>query len=112
MTTRALITFLSIGAIIALITYTVIGTSGNVDEIKRRVPLEIPQRNWTILRYEGYEYGSWNIHGGRVWYHVCNTDNTNIQYRVGVALWNNELQWYYKEPEILNRTEIKINNTK
>ena len=101
-----LVTLLII-AVITLIGYSLIGTKGNISELKRRVPLEVEQRNWKILRYEGFQYGSWNHHGGSVWYHVCNIDNPNIQYRVSVTLWNDELQWYYGEPEILNRIEIK-----
>lgn len=101
-----LVTLLII-AVITLIGYSLIGTKGNISELKRRVPLEVEQRNWKILRYEGFQYGSWNHHGGSVWYHVCNIDNPNIQYRVSVTLWDDELQWYYGEPEILNRIEIK-----
>lgn len=101
-----LVTLLII-AVITLIGYSLIGTKGNISELKRRVPLEVEQRNWKILRYEGFQYGSWSCHGGSVWYHVCNIDNPNIQYRVSVTLWNDELQWYYGEPEILNRIEIK-----
>lgn len=91
---------------VGLIGYTVVGTKGDIPELKRRVPLEIGQRNWKILRYEGFEYGSWNRHGGKVWYHVCNIDNPNIQYRVNISVWNGELQYYYGQPEILNRIEL------
>ncbi len=104
---KTAITLFCILSFIGLIGYTIIGTSGNIDEIKRKAPLEMSYRNWKILRYEGYEYGSWNIHGGRVWYHVCNIDDNDIQYRVGIAMWNNELQYYYNSPEILNRINIQ-----
>jgi len=97
--------------VISLIEYTIIGTSGNVDEIKRRAPLECPYRGWKILRYEGYQYDSWGRHGGVVWYHVANIDNPNIQYRVAIALWNDELQYYYGKPEQLSRVEIDIKNS-
>ena len=83
--------------------YTFIGTSGHVDEIKSRVPLAFAQRNWKVLRYEGFKYGSWNKHGGSVWYHVANIDHPEIQYRVNVTLWNDELQFYYNAPEVLSR---------
>jgi hypothetical protein len=103
---RTFLNVLWITAIVVILGYTLIGTSGNVNEIKRRVPEEISQRNWKILRYEGFQYGSWGGHGGKVWYHVCNIDNPNIQYRVNISLWNNELQWYYDSPEILQRIEL------
>jgi len=87
--------------------YGCIGTSHNVEEIKKRAPDEFAARNWKILRYEGFQYGSFSSNGGKVWYHVSNVDNPNIQYRVIVTLWNGELQYYYNAPEILNRIEIK-----
>jgi len=90
--------------------YTIVGTDNKVSEIKKKAPQEMAQRNWKILRYEGFEYGSWNRHGGKVWYHVCNIDNPNIQYRVNVSIWNGELQWYYGKPEELQR--IEVNYTK
>ena len=92
---------------IGTIGYTCIGTSGNVETIKILAPKEMPKRGWKILRYEGFQYGSWNTHGGTVWYHVCNINNPNIQYRVHISLWNGELQYYYGEPEDLSRIEIK-----
>lgn len=108
---RTLTIILIILSIVSFITYTIVGTSGNVDEIKRRAPLEMPYRNWQILRYEGYQYGSWGQHGGLVWYHVANIDNLNIQYRVAITLWNNELQYYYGKPEELNRIQLDIKNS-
>lgn len=92
--------------IVGLLGYTLVGTDGNITELKKRVPLEVEQRNWKILRYDGFEYGSWYKHGGSVWYHVCNIDNPNIQYRVNVSIWDGELQFYYGQPEILNRLEL------
>jgi hypothetical protein len=92
----------------SILMYTLIGTNGNVEEIKKRVPLEIKERNWEILRYEGYQFGSWNLHGGTCWYHVVDIDNPNIQYRVRISMWDNELQWYYNGPEILQRLDIKL----
>jgi len=93
-------------SIVAFIGYSIVGTSGNVAEIKRQAPSEIAKRNWKILRYEGFQYGSWGNHGGKVWYHVANIDNPSIQYKVYVTLWNNELQYCYGEPEVLNRVEV------
>lgn len=93
--------------VVLLLGYTIIGTSGNVEEIKRRVPLEIKEHGWEILRYEGFQYGSWEKHGGKCWYHVKNIDNPNIQYRVNVSLWNGELQWYYGKPESLSRIDVE-----
>lgn len=89
--------------------YTLVGTSGNVDEIKRMAPESIKERGWKILRYEGFQYGSWGKHGGKVWYHVADTLNPNIQYRIHITMWNNELQYYYGEPETLQRVEVDLN---
>lgn len=94
-------------AIVGTLLYGIIGTSTRVDEIKNRMPKEMESRNWQILRYEGYQLGSFTYHGGKVWYHVANKENPNIQYRVFVTLWNNELHFYYNEPETLVRAEIK-----
>ena len=97
-------------AFVSLILYGSIGTGTRVDTIKKRVPLEVAQRNWKILRYEGYQWGSFDHHGGSVYYHVCNIDNPNIQYRINVSLWNDELQWYYDAPENLSRFNVNINS--
>jgi hypothetical protein len=86
--------------------YTKIGTSTRVVEIKERIPEAMTQRGWKILRYEGYQLGSWGHHGGKVWYHVQNIDNENIQYRVFVTLWGDELHFTYGEPEKLNRVDV------
>ena len=94
-------------AIVLLLLYTCIGSDKNVTILKERAEIEIPKRNWKILRYEGYKYGSWSRHGGTVWYHVANVDNPDIQYRVAISLWNNELQYYYNEPEVLSRIQIQ-----
>lgn len=99
-------TVVVVGALIGLALYSIVGTSGNVDEIKKLAPAEMVERNWNILRYEGYQFGSFNKHGGKVWYHVANKDNANIQYRVHVTMWDGELQYYYSEPEELNRINI------
>jgi len=101
---------LVITALILLIGYTVIGTDGKVDEIRARAPKEISSRNWDIVRYEGFCYGSWGYHGGKVCYHVKNINNENIQYRIYVTMWNGELQWTYGEPERLQRLEVDFNN--
>lgn len=94
-------------ALIILILYTVFGTSGRVEAIKKKAPQEIAERHWKILRYEGFQYGSWQNHGGKVWYHVANTDNPSIQYRVCITMWNGELQYHYGNPETLNRVEVE-----
>lgn len=93
-------------ALIILVSYSLIGTSGRVDEIKKKAPSEIAKRNWKILRYEGFEFGSWGNHGGKVWYHVANIDNPQIQYRVYITIWDNELQYHYGNPETLQRIEV------
>jgi hypothetical protein len=93
-------------SIIGLIGYSVIGTDGKVDAIKTKAPSEIEKRGWKILRYEGFEYGSWGRHGGKVWYHVSDTLNPSIQYRVFITMWNDELQYHYGAPEVLQRIEV------
>jgi hypothetical protein len=70
-------------------------------------PSEFEKRGWQIMRYEGFKYGSWGRHGGKVYYHVNNIENPNIQYRVNVSLWGDELQYYYGTPENLTRIEVK-----
>lgn len=98
--------------IISFCLYAIIGTGERVDDIKRRAPDEIKDRNWEILRYEGWQYGSFFNHGGKVWYHVRNTDDHDIQYRVYVTLWGGELHYYYKQPEKLERNNVKVNFSK
>lgn len=100
--------WLLIAVVFVILSYTIVGVPTRVDEIKKIAPTEMESRNWEIVRYEGFQYGSWNNHGGRVWYHVKNIDNPNIQYRVYITLWNGELQWNYGAPEILNRLDINI----
>ena len=91
---------------IAIIGYSIVGTSGNVEKIKKIAPFEMQKRNWKILRYEGFQYGSWGQNGGKVWYHVADTLNPSIQYRVFITMWNNELQYHYGSPEVLQRIEV------
>lgn len=86
--------------------YTLVGTSGNIEYIKKEAPLHMAEKNWKILRYEGYEYGSWCNSGGKVWYHVANIDNPSIQYRIYITLWRGELQYTYGAPEQLQRIEV------
>lgn len=93
-------------AVILLGVYGMIGTGTRVDEIKKLAPEKMKERGWKILRYEGYQWGSFSQHGGKCWYHVCNIDNPNIQYRVQVSIWNGELQYYYGQPEVLDRVQI------
>lgn len=95
-----------------LCAYGLVGTGTKVDEIKTEAPIAIEKRGWKILRYEGYQWGSFAKHGGKVWYHVCNSDNPNIQYRVHVTKWGGELHFYYNEPETLQRVNANISITK
>ena len=103
---ETIVKFLITISIIALIGYSVIGTDWKVDAIKSKAPSEIKKRGWKILRYEGFQYGSWGEHGGKVWYHVADTLNPSIQYRVFITMWNNELQYHYGAPEVLQRIEV------
>jgi len=89
-----------------LFIYTIVGTSANVDTIKATAPSDIESRGWKILGYEGYEYGSWSAHGGKVWYHVQDTLNPHVQYRVYIILWGDELHYYYGEPETIHSVHI------
>lgn len=88
--------------------YSCVGTGGNIARIRQMAPSGMPERNWKILRYEGYQLDSWGRHGGVCWYHVANIDNPNIQYRVMVSLKGDELQYWYGQPEKLDRVEANI----
>lgn len=92
--------------LLCLAIYTCVGTGTRVEQIKKMAPEGMKERNWEILRYEGYHYGAWSRHGGKVWYHVKNIDNGNIQYRVYITLWEGELHYHYGAPETLNRLEV------
>jgi len=104
---RILGTIFCILLFIAAVYYSLVGTAGNVETLKERAPKEMPARGWEILRYEGFQYGSYNTHGGSVWYHVREIENPNVQYRVKISLWNDELQYYYGQPEKLIRHEVE-----
>ena len=93
--------------IVVFLGYSIIGTSSRVGEIKKAAPASMAERNWKILRYEGWEYGSWCYHGGKVWYHVANLDDPTIQYRVFITLWGGELHYTYGSPETVNRINIR-----
>lgn len=99
-----------IGTVCVVLLYSIVGTGQNIDKIKILAPQNMAKRNWQILRYEGYNWGSWDKNGGYCWYHVCNIDNHSIQYRVKVSLWRGELQYYYGEPEKLNRVDVNLEN--
>lgn len=95
-------------SIIGIVAYSLIGTEGRVPEIKNRAPAIIESNGYTILRYEGYQRGSWGEHGGRVWYHVCESTNPNIRYRMFATLWNGEIQFTYGNPEPIWNTQIEV----
>jgi len=98
--------------LLGLFSYAVIGTSGNVEKIKELAPLKMEERNWEIIRYEGWQHGSFSNHGGKVWYHVKNIDNNDIQYRVFITLWGGELHYMYGSPEkisIVNTADLNLN---
>lgn len=107
---RDIILIIFLAIVVSLLGYSIIGTDTRVDKIKKEAPLKMNERNWRILRYEGYTYGSWGNHGGKVWYHVQDLDNPNIQYRIFVTMWNDELHWTYGEPEKLQRLNINYKN--
>jgi hypothetical protein len=95
--------------VLSFIYYSIVGTDGNIEEIRAIAPADISQRGWEIIRDEGYQYGSFGKHGGYVWYHVRNTDNHSIQYRVKVTLWNGRLEYWYGAPEKLSRFNVDLN---
>lgn len=101
---------LGIITIVLFIGYSIVGTSYKVNDIRKKVPEAMEARNWTILRYEGYQFGSWCNDGGKVWYHVADVDNPNIQYRVYVTMWKGELQYNYGDPIPLSRVNVNYND--
>ena len=98
---------LGIVLLVGVLSYGLVGTSTRVDEIKQRAQMEMLERGWKTLRYEGYQLGSFGRHGGKVWYHVQNINSPSTQYRVMVTLWNNELHYTYGNPEPLSRLNIE-----
>lgn len=106
-----IMTVITIICIFGLITYSLVGTSGNIELIKSKAPEDMEKRNWRILRYEGYSFDSWGDHGGGVWYHVANVDNPDVQYRVYVTMWNDELQYHYGGPEKYQIIHIHYNES-
>lgn len=97
---------------IGLFAYSAIGTSGDVEYIKKHAPAIIAERNLEIVRYEGWQYGSWDSHGGKVWYHVKDVNLDNIYYRVWITEWAGELHFNYGSPERLLRVDIDSSNLK
>ena len=94
--------------VVGLFGYSVIGTKGNVETIKQMAPKVISERNWKILRYEGWQYGSWMNHGGKVWYQVCEANDSSVQYRTYVTLWDGELHFTYGAPIVLSRVNVNL----
>lgn len=92
--------------IVALLGYTFIGCATRVHEIKDQAPKAIEERGWKIMRYEGYQWGAWGHHGGKVWYHVQDVKDATIQYRIYITKWGGELHFTYGQPEILSRINI------
>ena len=89
-----------ISVVVAITLYAAIGTGTRVEKIKEMAPADIAQRGWEIVRYEGYQLGSFCNHGGKVWYHVRQKDEPTKQYRVYITLWAGELHYTYGEPEV------------
>jgi hypothetical protein len=90
--------------------YSLVGTEGRVSEIKERAIKEIPETGWNILRYQGYQRGSWARHGGKVWYHVENADNPSNRYNIYVTLWRGKLRYHYGSPDTKNRMGILLSD--
>lgn len=94
-----------IASIILTSLYTVIGVGTQVDEIKKAAPYDMAARGWEVLTHEGYQYGSWGHHGGKVWYRVRDI-SSGAYFRVFVCMWSGDLQYYYNEPEKLMRVNV------
>jgi len=80
--------------LIGLIAYSTVGTSYNVNTIKKTAPAAISEKDWTIVRCDGYQFGSWSHNGGTVYYSVFD-NKTGIRQEVGVSSWYGELQFWY-----------------
>ncbi len=91
---------------VTLLGYSLIGTAHHVDNIVAVAPVTLEQRGFSIIRYDGFQYGSWSRHGGKVWYYVKDKTNPSIRYKVSISSWNGELQFYYDEPEKLQQLDI------
>ncbi len=96
--------------VLSVFAYTVVGVGTRVDAIKEMAPAEMEARNWEVIRYEGFQYGSWDKHGGKVWYHLKDKSKDDIFYRVCVTMWDNELQYYYGDPEQYTKIDVNIDN--
>lgn len=94
----------------ALLTYTVFGVETRIPEIERRAPSELSIDGFVVLRYEGYQRGSWMNHGGKAWYHVAESTNPNVRYRVCVTLWGGQLQLCYGHSEAISDVEVRYEN--
>ena len=96
-------------SIIAAGLYGLVGTSGNVEEIKERAPEQLAENGFEVIRYGGFQYGSFANHGGKVWYHIREKSDHSVRYRAFVTMWAGELQYYYNDPEKLHRIDIQHN---
>ena len=97
---------LAILTVVTILIYSIVGVSTRVDEIKARAPTALEEKGLNVIRYEGYQFGSWSRHGGKVWYLVKDATREGVYYRVNISLWDDELQYYYSAPEKL----IQINH--
>jgi hypothetical protein len=94
--------------LLSLLSYSLIGTEGNVSQIKKLAPAVLEANNLNVLRYEGYDRGSWGHHGGKVWYHCEEKGNPTLRYRMFLTLWNGEVHLTYGAPEVVQNTDIKV----
>lgn len=99
-------------SIVLLLAYTIFGTEGRVADIKRGAEQRIQAAGFNVLRYEGYQRGSWCNHGGKAWYQVQESTNPNIRYRVYVTLWNGELMLTYGPAENVSNLQVKVDDIK
>ena len=100
------LSFFSFLSVVLFISYCIVGTSHKVGEIKSEAPKVIGDRGWKIVRYDGYQHGRFAYHGGKVWYHVKDLNESDTYYRVFITKWGEELHFYYGQPEELHRLNV------
>lgn len=65
-----------------------------VPEIKAAAPEVIRQAGFTIVGYEGYQWGAFDTFGGKVWYTFKRNPDNGIIYHGAVVKWGNEYHLY------------------
>ena len=82
--------------VLAIVVLFLIGIGGckvssrNLAETKLNAPQFLAAQGFTVVGYQGYEYGLFS--GGRAWYTMS---KNNITYQAMVMNWYGELHLYY-----------------